>query len=696
MKHKADGDDARQALRESEERYRMLADNVRDVIWSADLDLRFTYFSPSVERLRGYSVEESLAQSVQELLTPDSYELAMKIFSEELSRKRAEQSDPFRTRTMELEVTCKDGSTIWTESRTNVLFDAKGEPVGIMGVTRDIAERKRVEDALRESEEKYRSIFESIQDVYAEVSADDGTILEISPSIEKVGGLKREEMIGKRMVDFYATVQDREMLLEKLAKTGSLSDYPVDLINKEGEAVPCSLSIRLLTDEEGRPVKVVGTMRDVTARKSAEQELERLNMELEQRVERRTAELSRTNELLRREIAERLQVEKESAELQKTLIQAQKMEAVGTLAGGIAHDFNNLLQAVQGYAGLLMLDKSDGDPGYRELREICRAAERGGELSRRLLTFSRNVESRTLPLDLNLQVRQARELLERVIPKMIDIKIRLAPDLEIIEADPTQIEQILMNLGVNARDAMPSGGELTIATENVTLDEFSADARPEVAPGKYVLLEVSDNGQGMDKDTLEHIFEPFYTTKEVGHGTGLGLAMVYGIVKNHNGHIECRSTPGRGTVFRLYFPAILQAPEAAPEGEPGAIERGDETILLVEDEEPVRDIGKTSLEHYGYTVVTAENGEKALEIYREKGDEIALVLLDLIMPGMGGKRCLEEILSLDPRARVVIASGVAEADSREEMVKAGARDFIDKPFDVAQMLSVARKVLDQD
>jgi PAS domain S-box-containing protein len=689
MKQKANDDDARRALRESEERYRLLADNVRDVIWSADLELRFTYFSPSVERLRGYSVEESLAHSVQELLTPASYELAMEVFSEELAREGSEGTDPFRTRTMELEVTCKDGSTVWTESRTNMLFDVNGEPIGIMGVTRDIAERKRVENALRESEEKYRSIFESIQDVYAEVSAHDGTILEISPSIEKVGGLKREEMVGKRMVDFYANVQAREMLLEKLAKTGSLSDYPVELINKKGTAVPCSLSIRLVTDEDGRPVKVVGTMRDVTARKKAEEALERLNLELEHRVDQRTAELSKTNELLRREIAERLQAEKESSDLQKTLIQAQKMEAVGTLAGGIAHDFNNLLQAVQGYAGLLMLDKSDSDPGYRELREICRAVERGGELSRRLLTFSRNVESRTLPLDLNLQVRQARELLERVIPKMIDIKIRLARELEIIEADPTQIDQILMNLGVNARDAMSAGGELTISTENVTREE-------DPNPGKYVLLAVSDTGQGMDKETLEHIFEPFYTTKEVGHGTGLGLAMVYGIVKNHNGFIECRSTPGKGTTFRLYFPAILQVPAVVQTADAGAVERGDETILLVEDEEPVRIIGERSLEHYGYTVVTAVNGERALEIYSEKQNEIGVVVLDLIMPGMGGKRCLQEILSLDPRARVVIASGVAEADSREEMAEAGARDFIDKPFDIAQMLSVVRKVLDQD
>jgi PAS domain S-box-containing protein len=690
------GDDTRRALRESEERYRLLADNVTDVIWSTDLDLQFTHFSPSVERIRGYSVEESLAQTVQEILTPASYDLAMKVLSEELARETSEETDRYRTRTMELEVTCKDGSTIWTESRTNILFDADRKPIGIMGVTRDITERKRVENALRESEEKYRSIFESIQDVYAEVSAEDGSILEISPSIEKVGGYKREEMLGKPMADFYAQRGARETLLRELAAGGSVSDYPVDLINKEGRAVPCSLSVRLLTDQDGRPVKTVGTMRDVTARKRAEEALERLNLELERRVDQRTAELSRANELLRREITERMQAEEEREKLQKRLIQAQKMEAVGTLAGGIAHDFNNLLQAVQGYAGLLMLDKNETDPGYRELREICRAVERGGELSRRLLTFSRSVESKKLPLDMNLEVRQARELLERVIPKMIEIKIHLAPDLEIIAADPTQIEQILMNLGVNARDAMPAGGKLTITTQNVTLDEGFANARPEAAPGKYVLLAVSDTGQGMDKETLEHIYEPFYTTKEVGHGTGLGLAMVYGILKNHNGMIECHSAPGEGTTFKLYFPAIARGSGVVETSEAGAIGRGKETILLVEDEDSVRDTGEAALAHFGYSVMTAADGESALKLYRDKRDQIDLVILDLIMPGMGGKRCLQEILTLNPRARVVVASGLSEADCREETIEAGASDFIDKPFDIAQLLSVVRKVLDQD
>jgi PAS domain S-box-containing protein len=691
---------AQEALRESERRYRLLADNVTDVIWLADRDLRFTYFSPSVTRLRGYSVEESLAHRLDEIMTPASFQLAMQVFTDEAERAGSDSNDRFRTRTMELEVTCKDGSTVWTESRTNLVFDSDGKPIGIMGVTRDIRERREAESALRESEEKYRSVFESIQDVYAEVSAEDGTILEISPSIERFGSFKRDEMIGRPMADFYAHKGDRQDLLKALEEHGSLSDYEVELVGKKGKAVPCSLSVKVVTDADGKPVKTVGTMRDISARKWAENALEklnlaleRLNVELEKRVEQRTAELSDANKLLRREIAERKQAQAESEELQKTLIQAQKMEAVGTLAGGIAHDFNNLLQAIQGYAGLLLLDKEKGDPGSRELREICRAVDRGGELSRRLLTFSRSVESRKLPVDMNLQVRQALELIKRVIPKMIAIELQLTPALDIINADPVQVEQVLMNLSVNARDAMPDGGRLVLKTENVELDGKGGDGHPEALPGDYVMLSVTDTGSGMDREMLEHIYEPFFTTKEVGAGTGLGLAMVYGIVRSHKGYIECQSRPAEGTTFRLYFPVIAQ--EAAPEAmdEAKASEGGSETILLVDDESSIRKIGEESLARFGYSVLTAVDGESALRLYRGK-KKIDLVVLDLIMPGMGGRRCLMEILAIDPGAKVIIASGYADTGSREEAIAAGAVDFIDKPYDIGQLLGAMRKALD--
>lgn len=398
-----------------------------------------------------------------------------------------------------------------------------------------------------------------------------------------------------------------------------------------------------------------------------------------------------------RDITERKEAEKEKERMQVQLRQAQKMEAVGTLAGGIAHDFNNLLQAVQGYAQLLIMKKDDDNDGQRELQQIVRAAERGAELTQQLLTFSRRIESELQPIDFNREVENVKLLLERTIPKMIEVEFRLAEDLKMVNADPGQVEQILMNLALNAKDAMPDGGKLIVETANVTLDQDYCIIHPMANPGSYVELTVSDTGQGMDKLTIEHIFEPFYTTKETGKGTGLGLATVYGIVKSHKGHIVCDSEPDEGTTFKVYLPANDSTREAReaeehltePEG-------GSETILLVDDEEPIRGLGAQILEEVGYTVFTATDGESALQLYREEKEKIDLIILDLIMPGMGGKQCLVELLKINHEAKVAIASGYSPDGPTREILQNGAKGFISKPYDLRQMLKVVREVLDQN
>jgi signal transduction histidine kinase/ActR/RegA family two-component response regulator len=398
-----------------------------------------------------------------------------------------------------------------------------------------------------------------------------------------------------------------------------------------------------------------------------------------------------------RDITERKEAEKEREKMQAQFRQAQKMEAVGTLAGGIAHDFNNLLQAVQGYAQLLQMRKGEEDSGQRELSQIIRAAERGADLTQQLLTFSRKVESELRPIDLNHEVESVRLLLERTIPKMIQMEFHLAENLKIVEADPGQVEQILMNLAVNAKDAMPEGGRFIVETANVTLDENYCMIHPEARPGEYTQLTVSDTGHGMNKKTLEHIFEPFYTTKETGKGTGLGLATVYGIVKSHKGHITCHSELDEGTTFKIYFPAIESEEKIVRAQEPlAAAQGGEETILLVDDEEPIRILGSQILEEFGYTVLTAADGESALQLYQEEHQRIALVILDLIMPGMGGKRCLGELLKVNPEARVAIASGYSPDGPTREILKNGAKGFVSKPYDMRQMLNVVREVLDRD
>ncbi len=381
--------------------------------------------------------------------------------------------------------------------------------------------------------------------------------------------------------------------------------------------------------------------------------------------------------------------------LQKQILQAQKMESVGTLAGGIAHDFNNILQVVLGYSELVLADEDLPDHFKDDLGKILLVARNGAELVQRLLTFSRKTETKPLDLNLNHRVRQNQKFLERTIPKMIDIEVVLADDLADIHADPTQIDQVLMNLSINARDAMPDGGRLILETANVVIDEDYARSHLEPIPGRYVLLRVSDTGSGIDKETLEHIFEPFFTTKGLGQGTGLGLAMVFGIVKQHQGFINCYSEVGHGTTFNIYLPAIISLDRSDLAIITSMPQGGTETILLVDDEGLIRDLAQRILSKAGYTILTASNGEEALDLYRSNKGNISLVVLDLIMPGMGGKRCLEELLVMDPNVKILVASGYSADGPTKQALSSGAKGFVAKPFDMRQVLEMVRKTIDE-
>jgi len=394
------------------------------------------------------------------------------------------------------------------------------------------------------------------------------------------------------------------------------------------------------------------------------------------------------------DITDRIRLEETLKLQQAQLVQAQKMEAIGTLAGGIAHDFNNLLAVVQGHAELALADTEADSERYSELQAICDAAKRGADLVKQILTFSRKVEGSPRPVSVNDLVRQAHKLLSRTLPKVIDIELHLAPDLSVVNADPGQVEQILLNLAVNAEHAMPEGGELVLETENVTLDEEYARLNPEVTPGRYVALTVSDTGHGMTPEVMERIFEPFFSTKKMGEGTGLGLAMVFGIMKSHGGHIKCYSDPGVGATFRCYFPATDQkeANHVAPSDV--ASVGGTETILLVDDEHLLRELGSTVLSRAGYTVLTACNGKQGAEIYGTEQDRIALVIVDLIMPEMGGEQCLAAILKMNPDAKVITTSGLAVDEPMQKMMGAGAKGILRKPFGVNQLLQTVRKTLD--
>ncbi|MCA1744053.1 MAG: response regulator, partial [Desulfovibrionales bacterium] len=366
--------------------------------------------------------------------------------------------------------------------------------------------------------------------------------------------------------------------------------------------------------------------------------------------------------------ARRRLAEEEQEKLQSQLFQAQKMESVGILAGGVAHDFNNLLHTMSGNLEFLDMKIPDDHPGKNRIHTIQKSMDRASQLVKKLLFFSRKADIQTQVLDLNQEIHEAAKLLEMSIPRMISIKLHLDENAWPVSADSIQVEQVLLNLGTNAADAMPEGGRLIIETANVVLDQDFIRTHTGAKPGKYVLMTVSDTGCGMDKKTREQVFDPFFTTKEVDKGTGLGLASAYGIVKAHDGYILCYSEPGQGTAFKIYWPVAEQG-EIRPDEkqtDQAVLQDGTETILVVDDDGQVRELTIEVMEDSGYQVLSAESGERALEIFKESPQEIDLVIMDLNMPGMGGKECARQIRSIDPSVKVLVASGYSAVGHSKE------------------------------
>ena len=399
------------------------------------------------------------------------------------------------------------------------------------------------------------------------------------------------------------------------------------------------------------------------------------------------------------DISVRKKIETTGYQLSLQLQHAQKMESVGTLAGGIAHDFNNLLQAMSGYTQLMLMDKETAHPDFQMLMEIENAAGRASELTQQLLAFSRRVDSCLQPTNLNGCIEHVKKILERTIPPMIEIEVALADDLAEINADIGQIEQVLMNLGINARQAMPDGGKMTFSTRNVHLEPCDCETLIDLLPGDYVQLSIIDTGLGMDGKTQEHVFEPFFTTREIGEGTGLGLSMVYGIVQNHGGHVHCASEPGCGSTFTLHFPVAADEDrkESQVVDDRQVAQQGSETVLIVDDDMAVLNLCRDILERYGYRVMVANSGESALEICRTNAcrtDRIDLILLDVNMPGMGGEKCLEEVSQLTDAPRILVASGHPPDDSLRERLQAVDGEYVAKPYTVKEVLQKVRSVLD--
>ena len=512
---------------------------------------------------------------------------------------------------------------------------------------------------IKESEERKRIIIESSPDVIFSLSIADGSITSLSQAFERITGWTVQEWLGRPFQDLVHP-DDIDRALKKiqhLVDGAATKAFELRLKTREGDWTTGEI-IGRPEYRNGELHSILGFARDVTDRKKAEEEKERLQAQLQH---------------------------------------VQKMEAVGSLASGIAHDFNNILQAISGYIQLMMVQSASITDYRPYLKEVDKAVARASDLVNRLLAFSRKVEPELKPVNLNMEVTQTIQMLSRTIPKMIRLESFLAGDLKLVNGDSNQLDQVIMNLCANARDAMPEGGNLVVETANVMLDHEFCSRHYGTTPGLYVWLSVSDTGCGMDKETITQIFDPFYTTKEIGKGTGLGLASVYGIVKNHRGVITCESTLGKGTTFSVYLPALPATGPVQPvvdrSGRSGLL--GNETLLLVDDEEAILDAVQEILELYGYKVKTASTGEEALRIYREEGDNIDLVVMDIGMPGMGGQKAVAELLDYDARVKVVIASGYSSSAAIKGSLGLKDDHYLHKPYQVSDLLKTVRLILDK-
>jgi PAS domain S-box-containing protein len=761
-----------QYLSESEERYRLIAENTADVISIHDLKLKPVYTSPSVEKLRGYTVEETLNQDLAEILTPDSLQKVKEVFAGQMELEKVKDADPNRSVLLELEEYHRDGHTIWVELAASFIRDKKMKAIGILTITRNIAKRKQAQLRLIESEQKFRSLAESIPDniiryndklqlTYVNQNMDNAVVFNFRPFIGSTTDKASRKM----------TPKGYRNTLKKVIRTGRAEELEIEVKNPEGELRIHNVRFVSERNNEGKIIGALAVGRDITEIKRTQDSLRKLSYAVEQSpvsivitdtmgtieyINPKFTEVTgytsdeviglnprilksgnmpkdfyhnlwdtilnggvwqgefhnrkKNGELyyeaasispiyndegtithfvcVKEDITERKRLEQQFR-------QVQKMEAIGQLAGGVAHDFNNMLGVIIGCAEL-SLEKATKDASLRKnLEAILAAGHRSNEITRQLLAFARKQAITPRILDLNETVEGMLKLLRRLIGEDIDLVWLPGTKLEPVRMDPSQIDQILANLCVNARDALVGVGKVTIETQNATFDDAYCAEHEGSYPGEYVMLAVSDNGIGIDKATMDKIFEPFFTTKELGKGTGLGLATVYGIVKQNAGFINVYSEPDHGSTFKIYLPRHEAETDQIPKERPKApTARGKENILLVEDEHEVLYMVKQMLERLGYAVMTASTPGEAIRVASEKHGEIHLLLTDVIMPEMNGRNLAEELSSRDPELKCLFMSGYTESAIAHHGVLDERANFLQKPFSNQELAVKVREVLD--
>jgi len=622
-----------EALRESETLYRFSIESAPHGVMVLDREQNILIFNSQLEEISGYKKGEipDAAAWIEKMYPEENYRL--KVADEALKIDPAE-----KTRIREATITRKNGRKRICQFTSSFLS-------GGLRITfiRDINDQKLAEKALQESEEKYRQLVENAND--AIVVAQDGKVMFANPRTREITGYSENELIGAAFSELLHP-NDRKKVMQRhedrLKGQSVIGNYAFRALAKNGNhlwlqinTVPISWS--------GRPASL-SFIRDITNEKR----------------------------------------------LENQLIQSQKMEAIGTLAGGIAHDFNNLMATIQGNVSLAMYDLDPKHPAYENLKNIEKQIRSGANLTSQLLGYAKKGKYEVQSIDLNQIVRETSATFGRT-KKEISITHELDQDLSPIEADQGQIEQTLLNLYLNAAEAMPAGGVMTIKTENCTHTELKSKLYiPQ--RGRYAHLSITDSGEGIDKAIQSRIFDPFFTTKRLGGGTGLGLASVYGIVKGHNGYIEVDSEKGRGTTFHIYLPATDKKVEQQVEIKSDVIP-GSGTLLIVDDEEMVLNIGVKQLEKLGYHVLAAKSGREAVECFSKNHHEIGLVILDLVMPGMGGGEVYEHLKKINPQVKVLLSSGYSIDGHAGELLKRGCSGFIQKPFDLKRLSQKVSEIL---
>ncbi len=649
-------------LREAEAKYRQLVEEVPAISYVAEAGAQgpFLYVSPQVQTILGYRPEDCLADPRfwWDHLNPEDHAAA-------IQEDTWEEGRPFH---VEYRMRRQDGQEVWLRDELVIVRDPMTGKRLTRGMLIDITERKRADEALRRSEENYRmfvaqsseGIFRTEHDPPVPVNLpveeqmrlglEGGTIAECNDAMARMYGFHEAgEMVGMRLADFLS--KDNPVTLkfmEEFIRSGyRLTDWESQERDAEGRTRIIRNTMIGIVDQ-GRLVRTWGMQRDETERRHLEEQLRN----------------------------------------------AQQLEAIGRLAGGVAHDFNNILSIIMGHDELLLAAAGEDERTRNGLEQIRRAAERAASLTQQLLAFSRKQVLQPRVLDLNEAVADIQKMLARVIGEDIELVARLHPSLLPVKADPGQVEQVLMNLAVNARDAMPQGGKLIMETSNVEIGaERGRDL--DLAPGKYVMLTVTDTGHGMDAGMLSHIFEPFFTTKPLGKGTGLGLATVYGIVKQSGGSIQVRSEAGRGTEFCIYLPAGEDLPRKQQDrrGDETAA-GGTETILVVEDEPDLRELAQIFLEGYGYRVLAASSAEQAIQAAEIFAEPIALLLTDVIMPGMSGRQLAEKLLAKRPQTKIVYMTGYTDDMVVQHKVLEPGVNLLQKPFTKIDLALKVRSTLD--